>query len=200
MFTNKIIISRHVRFDEDVFPFGTERPSTPPTYDFLLPIVASQPTAAPPPTQPIIPPSYNLLPKPTISPTTPSHNLPPNQTQHSLQPYSPTQQQGIDYDETFSPMVKSATIRTVLSLAVSRDWPINHLDVKNEFIHGHLSDTRTTSGMFLSQSKFAEEIPERPRMLNCILCPTTVDTESNLGPDDDHVTDSTLYRSLAGAL
>ncbi|GKC09187.1 ribonuclease H-like domain-containing protein [Tanacetum coccineum] len=39
-----------------------------------------------------------------------------------------SQQQGIDCDETFSPVVKPATIRTVLSLAVSRQWPIHQLD------------------------------------------------------------------------
>ncbi|GKD99423.1 hypothetical protein Tco_1387407, partial [Tanacetum coccineum] len=50
MSTNKIIISWHVRFDKDVFPFRTKRPSTPPNYDFILPIAASQPMAAPPPT------------------------------------------------------------------------------------------------------------------------------------------------------
>jgi hypothetical protein len=35
-----------------------------------------------------------------------------------------SQQAGVDYDETFSPVVKPATIRTVLSIAASRDWPI----------------------------------------------------------------------------
>ncbi|WVZ73451.1 hypothetical protein U9M48_021755 [Paspalum notatum var. saurae] len=34
-----------------------------------------------------------------------------------------------------------ATVRTVLSLALSRRWPIHQLDVKNAFLHGTLSET-----------------------------------------------------------
>nr|GFA33592.1 ribonuclease H-like domain-containing protein [Tanacetum cinerariifolium] len=52
-----------------------------------------------------------------------------------------SQQLGIDCDETFSPVVKPATIHTVLSLAVSRKWPIHQLDVKNAFLNGNLSET-----------------------------------------------------------
>ncbi|GJW02185.1 ribonuclease H-like domain-containing protein [Tanacetum coccineum] len=52
----------------------------------------------------------------------------------------------IDVDETFSLVVKPATIRTVLSLAISRHWPVYQLDVKNAFLHEDLSETASGLG------------------------------------------------------
>ncbi|GJR53274.1 ribonuclease H-like domain-containing protein [Tanacetum coccineum] len=51
-----------------------------------------------------------------------------------------SQQLGVDFDETFKLVVKPATIRTVLSLAVSRKWLIYQLDVKNAFLNSDLSE------------------------------------------------------------
>nr|GEV77970.1 ribonuclease H-like domain-containing protein [Tanacetum cinerariifolium] len=59
--TNKIISSRHVTFDETVFPYGSTQPASPPTYTFLDDIPD------------IIPPIPLQLP---LEPITPIHNTP----------------------------------------------------------------------------------------------------------------------------
>ncbi|GJX00765.1 serine/threonine-protein kinase TOR isoform X2 [Tanacetum coccineum] len=43
------------------------------------------------------------------------------------------QQPSIDFHETFNPVVKSTTIRAVLSLTVTNDWPLRQLDIQNAF-------------------------------------------------------------------
>ncbi|GKB19653.1 ribonuclease H-like domain-containing protein [Tanacetum coccineum] len=272
--TNKIILSRHVTFDETQFPYKSMTPSSPPSYQFLEPTPSSSllhhtilnptththgPTADPQPnthTQPITdptqsPPHTNQstshephntqtqtqnspLPPPIFDPPNPQTNTNPvneptrthpmitrsqsgiikpidrlslNTFLISPIPKNPSdalkdpqwrnamydeynalvkngtwllvprpgdvnmvrsmwlfkhkfhadgtlsrykarlvangssQQLGVDFDETFSPVVKPATIRTVLSLAVSRKWPIHQLDVKNAFLNGDLSET-----------------------------------------------------------
>lgn len=48
---------------------------------------------------------------------------------------------GLDYDETFSPVVKASTVRIILSIAVHFNWEIRQMDINNVFLNGELKET-----------------------------------------------------------
>ncbi|GJU09405.1 ribonuclease H-like domain-containing protein [Tanacetum coccineum] len=61
-----------------------------------------------------------------------------------------SQQLGVDSYETFSPVIKPATIRMVLSLVVSCQWPVHQLDVKNAFLNEIFIWTKTSTPCLVS--------------------------------------------------
>jgi hypothetical protein len=44
-----------------------------------------------------------------------------------------SQQEGEDYDETFSPVARYTSIRAIISLAASMGWSLHQMDVKTDF-------------------------------------------------------------------
>ena len=51
-----------------------------------------------------------------------------------------TQQEGVDFLETFSPVAKLATIKILLVLVSMSDWHLAQLDVNNAFLNGNLAE------------------------------------------------------------
>lgn len=42
---------------------------------------------------------------------------------------------GIDYEETYSPIIKSSTILIIFTLVVQFDWPVRQIDINNAFLN-----------------------------------------------------------------
>ena len=51
-----------------------------------------------------------------------------------------SQRPGIDYEETFSPVVKYDTLRVILSFVAARDLDMAQLDIKTAFLNGDLNE------------------------------------------------------------
>eukprot|EP00253_Pinus_taeda_P031753 PITA_31753 len=56
------------------------------------------------------------------------------------------QKEGVDYEETFAPTAKCATIRTLFALAAQNGWKVHQMDVKTAFLNGDLKEN-----VFMSQ-------------------------------------------------
>ncbi|VVA41437.1 PREDICTED: Retrovirus-related Pol poly from, partial [Prunus dulcis] len=50
------------------------------------------------------------------------------------------QKPGIDYNETFAPVARLDTIRTIIALAAKNNWKLYQLDVKSAFSNGVLEE------------------------------------------------------------
>ncbi|GJW98205.1 ribonuclease H-like domain-containing protein [Tanacetum coccineum] len=100
-------------------------------------------------------------------------------------------------DDIILTVASTSLLQRIISLLHAK-FAMTDLGPLNYFLG--ISATRTTFGIFLSQTKYAIEILEQAQMLNYNPCRTPIDIEKKLGLEGSPVTDPTLYRSLARSL
>eukprot|EP00253_Pinus_taeda_P004420 PITA_04420 len=108
------------------------------------------------------------------------------------------QNEGVDYEETFAPTAKWATIRTLFSLAAQNSWKVHQMDVKSAFMNGDLK-----GNLLMSQPEgFAVKGHDiKFGMAECN--PLTTPLEQNLkltSIEGKEFEDATKYRQLVGSL
>ena len=67
-----------------------------------------------------------------------------------------TQKPGIDYEETFSPVVRFESVHSVIALAVHNDMKLHQMDIKTAFLNGELSEE-----VFMKQPKGFVKVGEK---------------------------------------
>jgi hypothetical protein len=50
------------------------------------------------------------------------------------------QQEGVDFDDAFMPVVRMEFIHLLLALVAQEGWRVHHIDVKSAFLNGDLKE------------------------------------------------------------
>lgn len=74
------------------------------------------------------------------------------------------QEAGVDFQDTFSPIVKPTTVRVVLALAVSIGWSLRQVDINNVFLNGDLQEE-----IYMVQPPGFEQLGDNGQPLVCRL-------------------------------
>uniref|UniRef100_A0A2N9FNP9 Uncharacterized protein n=1 Tax=Fagus sylvatica TaxID=28930 RepID=A0A2N9FNP9_FAGSY len=110
------------------------------------------------------------------------------------------QQAGVDFAETFSPVVKPPTVRIILSLAAQNQWSLRQLDSVTVYLLLYVDDiiiTRNSSSAvsdIISQLSTAFELKDLAASTPIATTPLLTSTSTEC------LSDPTPYRSLVGAL
>ncbi|GKV44254.1 hypothetical protein SLEP1_g51451 [Rubroshorea leprosula] len=115
----------------------------------------------------------------------------------------------MDFEETFSPVLKPTTFPLVLAFATTLEWPLRQLDVKNAFLHGKLKEMvymtqppsfeypkyphyvdKFSGGIFLSQAKYARDVLTQASMLEASFIATPLATKENTTSRDGDLVDA----------
>uniref|UniRef100_A0A2N9HHI0 Reverse transcriptase Ty1/copia-type domain-containing protein n=1 Tax=Fagus sylvatica TaxID=28930 RepID=A0A2N9HHI0_FAGSY len=131
-----------------------------------------------------------------------------------------TQEYGIDYEETFAPVARLSSVRTLLAVAASRQWQaisdgcqkcipqwrLEHLELgllslALQFLDWGLEITSSDDGFYLTQAKYTSDLLSRAGLTDHKILDTPIEFNARLTPSSGELLpDPTLYRQLVGSL
>lgn len=87
-----------------------------------------------------LPPGRTAIKAKWIFKVKPGHKYDPPRYKAWLVAKGYTQSHGLDYQDTYAPVVKHSSLRTILSLVAAMDLEITQLDIKTAFLYGELEE------------------------------------------------------------
>ena len=75
-----------------------------------------------------------------------------------------SQEYDIDYEETFAPVIRMTSVRSLLAIATAKQWPLLQMDVKNAFLNGTLSKE-----IYMQPPPGTTPPPQKVCPLRCVL-------------------------------
>ncbi|GJY61733.1 retrovirus-related pol polyprotein from transposon TNT 1-94 [Tanacetum coccineum] len=99
-----------------------------------------------------------------------------------------SQEEGIDYDETFAPVARMEAIRIFFAFAMYMNFKVYQMDVKSAFLNGPLwTETSTKSmvdkGILICQEQYTRNLLKKYEISNSSSVKTPMVPPNNLGPD-----------------
>src|SRR6185436_5112602 len=82
-----------------------------------------------------------------------------------------TQQEGIDFTETFAPTLRFKSLRLILALTAAKNWELTHMDVQTAFLNADMKEE-----VYMEQAEGYEIKGKRGERLYCKLLKTLYGT------------------------
>nr|GEV80642.1 bulb-type lectin domain-containing protein [Tanacetum cinerariifolium] len=119
-----------------------------------------------------------------------------------------TQQQGIVYEETFSPVARFETVQMILAVAAQEQWKVYQFDIKSAFLNGELKEEVNVSqppgfesNYEPSKKKYVDDTLKKFNMHGCKIASTLMnENEKFKAEDETGLADASMYRSLVGRI
>ncbi|GJS49285.1 retrovirus-related pol polyprotein from transposon TNT 1-94 [Tanacetum coccineum] len=129
------------------------------------------------------------------------------------------QQEGIDYDETYTSIARLESIRILLAYACASDFKLFQMDVKSAFLNGFINEEfemsmigelnfflglqikKMEDSIFFNQSKYIKEMLKKFGLEDSKPMKTPMSSDTKIIKDEEcESVDSTKYQSVVGSL